>query len=40
MNETRKFWLDAMLKRELGKVVDWSRVDRDDYMAAMERSTE
>ena len=33
-----RIWLDAILKKELGKVVDWSRVGRDDYMAAMERS--
>lgn len=33
-----RIWLDAILKKELGKVVDWSRVGRDDYLAAMERS--
>ena len=33
-----RIWLDAILRKELGKVVDWSRIDRDDYMAAMERS--
>ena len=33
-----RIWLDAMLRRELGVVVDWSRVDREDYLAAMERS--
>ena len=33
-----RIWLDAMLKRELGVVVDWSRVDREDYLLAMERS--
>ena len=33
-----RIWLDAILRKELGKVVDWSRVDREDYMAAMERS--
>lgn len=33
-----RIWLDAMLRKELGKVVDWSKVDREDYMAAMERS--
>ncbi len=33
-----RIWLDAILKKELGKVVDWSRVDREDYLLAMERS--
>ena len=33
-----RIWLDAILRKELGKVVDWSKVDRDDYLAAMERS--
>ena len=33
-----RIWLDMMLKAELGKVVDWSRVDKDDYLLAMERS--
>lgn len=33
-----RIWLDLMLKKELGKVVDWSRVDKDDYLLAMERS--
>jgi len=33
-----RIWLDAMFRKELGKVVDWSKVDREDYMAAMERS--
>lgn len=33
-----RIWLDAILKKELGKVIDWSRVDREDYLAAMERS--
>jgi cell filamentation protein len=27
-----------MLKKEIGKVIDWARVDRDDYLSAMERS--
>ena len=30
--------LDAILKKELGKVIDWSRVDKEDYLLAMERS--
>lgn len=33
-----RLWLDAMLKQALGRVVDWSRVDRTDYLLAMERS--
>lgn len=33
-----RIWLDAMLKKELGQVVDWSLVDREDYLLAMERS--
>ncbi len=33
-----RIWLDAILRKELGRVVDWSRVDRDDNLAAMERS--
>ncbi len=33
-----RIWLDLMLKAEIGKVVDWSRVDKEDYLLAMERS--
>ena len=33
-----RIWLDCMLKRELGVVVDWSQVDREDYLLAIERS--
>lgn len=33
-----RIWLDAILKKELGMVVDWSRVDKEDYLLAMERS--
>jgi cell filamentation protein len=33
-----RIWLDAILKKELGYVVDWSRVDKEDYLLAMERS--
>ena len=33
-----RIWLDAILKKEIGMVVDWNKVDRDDYLAAMERS--
>ena len=34
-----RIWLDHILKNEIGKVVDWSKVDKDDYLLAMERST-
>ena len=33
-----RIWLDLILKKEIGKVVDWSRVDKEDYLLAMERS--
>lgn len=33
-----RIWLDHMLKTSLHKVIDWSRVDKDDYLLAMERS--
>ena len=33
-----RIWLDHILKSELGMVVDWSVVDKDDYLLAMERS--
>lgn len=33
-----RIWLDLILKKELGKVVDWSIVDKEDYLLAMERS--
>ena len=33
-----RIWLYAILKKELGKVIDWSRVDKEDYLLAMERS--
>ncbi len=33
-----RIWLDLMLKKELQLVVDWSRVDKEDYLLAMERS--
>ena len=33
-----RIWLDHILKTEIGKVVDWSKVDKDDYLLAMERS--
>lgn len=33
-----RIWLDHMLKCEIGRVVDWSKVDKEDYLLAMERS--
>lgn len=33
-----RIWLDQMLKKEIGCVVDWSRVDKEDYLSAMEHS--
>ena len=33
-----RIWLDLILKSTLNKVVDWSKVDKDDYLLAMERS--
>ena len=33
-----RIWLDLILKKEIGKVVDWSMVDKEDYLLAMERS--
>ena len=33
-----RIWLDLMLKKELGLVIDWRKVDREDYLLAMERS--
>lgn len=33
-----RIWLDLIFKAELRKVVDWSRIDREDYLLAMERS--
>ena len=33
-----RIWLDQLLKKELGVVVDWSLVDKNDYLLAMERS--
>lgn len=32
-----RIWLDHILKNEIGKVVDWSKVDKEDYLLAMER---
>jgi cell filamentation protein len=33
-----RIWLDAILKKELKMVIDWSKVDKNDYLLAMERS--
>ena len=33
-----RIWLDCIFKKELSKVVDWSKVDKEDYLLAMERS--
>ena len=35
---TTRIWLDLILKQELGMVVDWSKIDKIDYLKAMERS--
>lgn len=33
-----RIWLDCILKKELNQVIDWSKVDKNDYLLAMERS--
>ena len=33
-----RIWLNLLLKTEIGRVVDWSKVDKEDYLMAMERS--
>ena len=33
-----RIWLDLILKKEIGQVIDWNLVDKDDYLSAMERS--
>ena len=33
-----RIWLDHILKTKIGKVIDWSKVDKEDYLLAMERS--
>ena len=33
-----RIWLDCILKKQIGKVVDWSKVEKEDYLLAMERS--
>jgi len=34
-----RIWLDLILKKEIKKVIDWNKVDKEDYLSAMERST-
>ena len=33
-----RIWLDFILKKELKLVIDWNKVDKEDYLLAMERS--
>ena len=33
-----RIWLDMILKKEIGKVIDWSKVNKEEYLLAMERS--
>lgn len=33
-----RIWLACILKKEIGKVIDWSQIDKEDYLLAMERS--
>ena len=33
-----RIWLDCIFKKEIGKVIDWSKVEKEDYLLAMERS--
>lgn len=33
-----RIWLDTILKKEIKKVIDWSKIDKEDYLLAMERS--
>lgn len=33
-----RIWLDLILKKKIGQVIEWSKVDKDDYLPAMERS--
>jgi cell filamentation protein len=35
---TTRIWLDLMLKKEIRQVVDWNRVDKEEYLSAMQRS--
>ena len=33
-----RIWLDMVLKNRIGKVIDWSKIDKEEYLLAMERS--
>ena len=33
-----RIWLDSILKKEIKQVIDWNKVDKEDYLLAMERS--
>jgi len=33
-----RIWLDMILKKRIGKVIDWSKIDKEEYLLAMERS--
>lgn len=33
-----RIWLDCILKKQIGKVIDWSKVEKEDYLLAIERS--
>lgn len=33
-----RIWLDAILKQEIGRVIEWSKINKEDYLLAMERS--
>ncbi|HDR3991358.1 TPA: cell filamentation protein Fic, partial [Bacillus anthracis] len=36
--ERLRIWLDLIFKNELHQVVDWNKIDKEDYLLAMERS--
>ena len=33
-----RIWLDLMLKKEIKQVIDWNKIDKDEYLSAMRRS--
>lgn len=33
-----RIWLDLILKKEIKKVIDWNKIDKEEYLSAMERS--
>lgn len=33
-----RIWLDMILKSEINQVIDWAKIDKEDYLSAMERS--